>query len=117
MSDEPTVLSLEDIVSVFKQRGLTDWQNDEYLVKIFIWNSGIYLRSHAEEVAEKYSVLELCKEYWEHNTIKGIPLPKDFSNEALMWLQAPYLEQMDKIIYQNHETAPVRNAYWKTDNS
>lgn len=111
MDNEPTILSLNDTIEVLSRRN-PKWKDNDFCVKIFIWNAAGFLEEHADEVCKEKcpEFIPLLMEYREKGTIKNEKLPVYFGLVALDFIIQPYRDEED---FQNFGTSPVRNAFFE----
>lgn len=110
VDDSPTIISLYDTIAVLDKKD-SQWRDKEFTRNIFIWQSGLFLPEHVEEVCKDKcpELLNQCMEYQKHDTIEGMKLPISFSVKALEYI-FPQIDQPEN--YERFGCAPVRDCYF-----
>lgn len=113
MSDEPTILSLYDTITVLSRKN-PKWRDDKFCQKILAWAASLFIETHVAEVcnAECPELIELCSEYREHKTMFGLFLPPFFGQDALEYI-AP--EPKLNVDFEKFGSSPVRDSYFFID--
>lgn len=74
----PTILSLQDTVSLIEKKYGKDWRKYSHCKCVVIWASSNFTLEHVKEIVP--DLYELCKEYQEKRTVNG----KEFSPNFAM---------------------------------
>ena len=108
MDDKPTRVTLFDTVSVLNKRNPL-WHEDDYLSKVFIWQTDLFVLDHIVEVCKEKcpDLLKFCLEYRECKTINGEPLSPYFGFHAFATLFFK-----ESILHDIHGTSPVTDTYF-----
>lgn len=78
--DGPTIISLQDTVTLIERKYGKDWRNYPECKCVVIWASSNFKLDHVKEVVP--DLFELCKEYHEKRTVNGKEFADNFYSIA-----------------------------------
>lgn len=82
--NEPTILSLQDTVNVFKNKFGDDWSRFPICKMVVIWASSSYIESDVKKTVP--DLFTLCKEYRNTGKVNGKEMSPNISMAAFYLL-------------------------------
>ena len=76
IDDSPTIISLQDTISLLEKRLGKDWMKYPEAKMTVIWASRLFLEDHVKDICP--DLYDLCMEYRNSGTVNGKKMPDNF---------------------------------------